>query len=318
LISHEYFHTWNVKRLKPAEHATLHLQREQPTELLWFFEGFTSYYDDLLLRRAGLIDDARYLKLMAKTLNGVLNTPGRLQQSVAQASFDAWTKYYKADENTPNSWVSYYTKGSLVALALDLSLRMHPNAHLDGIMRRLWASTRGGAMTEADVKQAVSDELGSPAAARLLVNLHEWVHGVTDAPWLDLLQAAGVEVVDHDAVRATSLAAALGLRVMESPATGVVVRHVLTGGAALRAGVAVGDEIVAVDGLRVRRLDDARAWFNPHGTQRSVTLTVSHQQRLMQRVLKAPFLVDTQIKLSPSNRLDGATLRLRQRWLGGD
>ncbi|HWH73492.1 MAG TPA: peptidase M61, partial [Methylibium sp.] len=123
LISHEYFHTWNVKRLRPAEFARYDYGGENYTELLWFFEGFTSYYDDLLLRRCGLLDDARYLKLVAKTLNQVLGTPGRKQQSVAQASFDAWTKYYRPDENTVNATVSYYTKGSLVALALDLTLR---------------------------------------------------------------------------------------------------------------------------------------------------------------------------------------------------
>jgi predicted metalloprotease with PDZ domain len=101
LISHEYFHTWNVKRLRPAEFRRYDYDRENYTELLWFFEGFTSYYDDLLLRRAGLIDDAAYLQLLAKTINQVLQTPGRHVQSVAQASFDAWVKYYRVGENTP-------------------------------------------------------------------------------------------------------------------------------------------------------------------------------------------------------------------------
>jgi predicted metalloprotease with PDZ domain len=126
LISHEYFHTWNVKRLKPAEFAPYDYTRENYTELLWFFEGFTSYYDDLLLRRAGLIDDAAYCKLLTKTINQVLQAPGRRVQSVAQASFDAWVRYYRPDENTPNSTISYYTKGALVALCLDLAARRRP------------------------------------------------------------------------------------------------------------------------------------------------------------------------------------------------
>jgi len=125
LISHEYFHTWNVKRLRPAEFARYDYTQENYTELLWFFEGFTSYYDDLLLRRAGLIDDAQYLKLLNKTINQVLQTPGREVHSVAQSSFEAWTKYYRQDANSPNLTVSYYTKGALVALCLDLSLRQH-------------------------------------------------------------------------------------------------------------------------------------------------------------------------------------------------
>ncbi|HMM86317.1 peptidase M61, partial [Azohydromonas sp.] len=111
LISHEYFHTWNVKRLRPAELASIDYTRENYTSLLWFFEGFTSYYDDLMLVRAGLIDEPRYLKLLAKAIDGVHATPGRALQSVAQASFDAWVKYYRPDENTPNATVSYYTKG---------------------------------------------------------------------------------------------------------------------------------------------------------------------------------------------------------------
>ena len=123
LISHEYFHTWNVKHLRPAEFTHYDYGGENYTQLLWFFEGFTSYYDDLLLRRAGLIDDATYLKLLNKTINQVLQTPGREVQSVAQASFDAWVKYYRQDENTANATVSYYTKGALVALCFDLTLR---------------------------------------------------------------------------------------------------------------------------------------------------------------------------------------------------
>ena len=138
LISHEYFHTWNVKRLRPAEFTHYDYSRENYTQLLWFFEGFTSYYDDLLLRRGGLIDDATYLKLLNKTINQVLQTPGRDVQAVAQASFDAWVKYYRQDENTANATVSYYTKGALVALCFDLTLRAEGATNLDEVMRALW------------------------------------------------------------------------------------------------------------------------------------------------------------------------------------
>jgi predicted metalloprotease with PDZ domain len=116
LISHEYFHTWNVKRLRPAEFSRYDYTQENYTQLLWFFEGFTSYYDDLLLRRANLIDEAQYLRLINKTINQVLQTPGRHVHSVAQSSFEAWTKYYRQDANSINLTVSYYTKGAWVAL----------------------------------------------------------------------------------------------------------------------------------------------------------------------------------------------------------
>src|SRR5690606_29168225 len=146
---------WNVKRMRPCDFARIDYACENYTELLWFFEGFTSYYDDLLLLRAGLIDEARYLGLVGKTLSGVLATPGRKLQSVAQASFDAWVKYYRGDENTPNATVSYYTKGSLVALALDLTLRTRGKGSLDEVMRALWASSRGGPIGEDDIAQAL-------------------------------------------------------------------------------------------------------------------------------------------------------------------
>jgi predicted metalloprotease with PDZ domain len=123
LCSHEYFHTWNVKRIKPAAFASYDLRQENYTSLLWLFEGFTSYYDDLMLVRAGLIDETAYLKLLAQTVNNVHRGSGRLKQSVAESSFDAWTKYYRQDENSPNAIVSYYTKGSLVGLGLDLTIR---------------------------------------------------------------------------------------------------------------------------------------------------------------------------------------------------
>src|SRR3990167_6661159 len=159
LISHEYFHTWNVKRLRPAEFARYDYAQENYTQLLWFFEGFTSYYDDLLLRRAGLLDHGTYLKLLTKTIHQVLQTPGRTVQTVAQASFDAWVKYYRQDENTPNATVSYYTKGALVALCLDLTLRREGRTTLDDVMRALWQRCDGGPMDEATLR-AVLQELG--------------------------------------------------------------------------------------------------------------------------------------------------------------
>ena len=172
LISHEYFHTWNVKRLRPAEFAAFDYTRENHTQLLWFFEGFTSYYDDLFLVRAGLIDEARYVKLLSATVAGVAATPGRQVQSVAQSSFDAWVKYYRQDENTPNATISYYTKGSLVALALDLALRADASreATLDGVMRALWSRSSGGPVSEDDIL-AVVTELGGRAAVQLFEGL---------------------------------------------------------------------------------------------------------------------------------------------------
>ena len=253
LISHEYFHTWNVKRLKPAEFLPYDYTQENYTELLWFFEGFTSYYDDLFLLRAGLVDPARYVKLVGRAMNGVRQSPGQHVQSVAEASFDAWVKYYRADENTPNSTISYYTKGSLVALRLDLALRAGGKATLDDVMRALWRDAPGGAVTEELILKTVARLGGKGVAAEL----REWVHQRGELDVLTALARVGVE----PEAEALNLATELGLRVSEGPVTGIQVKSVLAGGAGAAAGLSAGDEILAVDGWRVRRLDDALAWI---------------------------------------------------------
>jgi predicted metalloprotease with PDZ domain len=284
LISHEYFHTWNVKRLRPAEFAHYDYKQENYTQLLWFFEGFTSYYDDLLLRRAGLIDDATYLKLLTKTCNQVLQTPGREVQSVAQASFDAWVKYYRQDENTANATVSYYTKGALVAMCFDLTLRLEGHGNLDEVMRALWLRCKGGPMAEADFA-AVLKELGGRAYTR---ELAAWVHGARELPLKELLEQHGIAVMEEPA----QLQQRLGVRVNESQ--GIVLKNVLRGGAAEQAGFAANDEWVGVEvtgaAWRLGKLEDLLLYA---GNQRKVTALVARDRRLLRLELTIPAGVTT-------------------------
>ena len=279
LISHEYFHTWNVKRLRPAEFFRYDYSQENYTQLLWFFEGFTSYYDDLLLRRAGLIDDANYLKLLAKATNQVLQTPGRSVQTVAQASFDAWVKYYRQDENTPNATVSYYTKGSLVALCLDLTLRREGKTTLDDVMRALWKRCAGGPMTEADLRA----ELASLAGRSFDNELDQWVHSTAELPLAELLAAHGVALKPEP----PQLAQRLGLRVTENHS--VQLKTVLRGGPAEKAGMAAGDEWLGLQvqgqGWRIARLEDV-AFYAGAATQ--VTAVVARDGRLLQLPMALP------------------------------
>jgi predicted metalloprotease with PDZ domain len=278
LISHEYFHTWNVKRLKPAEFLRYDLMQENYSELLWFFEGFTSYYDDVFLLRAGLIDAPRYLKLLARSINGLRQAPGQRVQSVAEASFDAWIKYYRTDENTPNATVSYYVKGSLVALKLDLALRAAGKATLDDLMHALWREApRSGegeganrGVTEAMIVATVA-RLGGKALA---ADVKRWVHERAEIDVLPELARLGVEPESE----ALPLATELGLRVSEGPVTGVIVKNVLAGGVAAAAGVSAGDEILAIDGWRIRRLDDAQGWLR---TGDACELLVARRQRVV-------------------------------------
>ena len=286
LISHEYFHTWNVKRLRPAEFARYDYTQENHTELLWFFEGFTSYYDDLLLRRAGLIDDAQYLRLLNKTINQVLQTPGREVQSVAQSSFEAWTKYYRPDANSPNLTVSYYTKGALVALCLDLTLRQHGvrnhSVCLDDVMRALWTRCQAGPMQEADVLAVLKELTGRSWAPEFKA----WVHGTRELPLEKLLTAHGV-TVHHDPAQ---LAQRLGLRVSEDHS--VQIKQVLNGSAAHRAGFAPGDEWLGLEvggkhpsAWRLKKLDEVLLYA---GTAKKVTAWVSRDAQLLRLTLTLP------------------------------
>ncbi|MDE2457234.1 MAG: M61 family metallopeptidase, partial [Burkholderiales bacterium] len=190
LASHEYFHAWCATRMKPRELAAPDLQREAPTRLLWFFEGFTAYYDELMLLRAGLVGAAGYLRRLATTLNALLATPGRHALSVAQASFEAWTKHYQRDANTPNATVSYYDKGAAIALLCDLALRRRGSS-LDAAMRRLWRLSAGAAIGEAELEAA----LGADADAEFAADLRAWVHGRAELPLAPRLAAAGVALV---------------------------------------------------------------------------------------------------------------------------
>jgi len=305
LISHEYFHSWNVKRLKPADLATVDWQRENHTGLLWFFEGFTSYYDELMLLRCGLIDAPRYLRLLAKTVNAVATTPGRQVQSVAAASFDAWVKYYRPDENTPNATVSYYLKGALVALCFDLTLRQQGRS-LDVVLRGLWKHSGGGPITEADIAEV----LAQVAGRRLDAELQAWVHGTGELPVADLLATLGVRA---QAERA-GLAASLGLRLSEGPVSGVQVKHVLAGSAAAVAGLSAGDELLAIDGWRIRRLDDARAWMQ---REQPFSVLLVRDQRVLTRVVQpqpASPLAST-LALQLQDRPPRAVAARRRAWL---
>jgi predicted metalloprotease with PDZ domain len=288
LISHEYFHTWNVKRLRPSEFTRYDYAVENYTELLWFFEGFTSYYDDLLLRRAALIDDNAYLKLLTKAVNQVLQTPGREVQSVAQASFDAWVKYYRQDENTPNATVSYYTKGALVALCLDLTLRQQGRSTLDAVMRALWLRCQGGPMKESDLLSVLA-ELGGRAFDK---ELALWVHSTAELPLKALLHAQGLNILEEPA----QMAQRLGIRVSEN--SGIQIKTVLRGGAAERAGFAAGDEWLGIEtgsgktasSWRLGKLDELLLYAGP---TTKLTALVARDKRILKLPLNLPLSVNT-------------------------
>lgn len=250
LCSHEYFHSWLVKRIQPDVLIEPNLHQENHTELLWVFEGFTSYYDDLLLVRAGLISVTEYLGLLAQTITRHTKTLGRFKQSVTESSFDAWTKYYKQDENTPNSVVSYYVKGALIALCIDLKMRQlsHNSVSLDTVMRQLWQEY---GKTGQGIK---NDTVQGLCQALLSEDLSEFwqlcLYSTQELPFAELLQAQGVEIEYKYDNLATKASASLGVRGQMNDGS-FQLQNVWTGGAAEAAGLSAGDVLVAFDGLKV-------------------------------------------------------------------
>lgn len=331
LCSHEYFHTWNVKRIKPAAFAPYDLSQENYTSLLWLFEGFTSYYDDLMLVRSGAITEADYYALMGKTLGSVLRGSGRLKQSVAESSFDAWIKYYRQDENAPNAIVSYYQKGSLVALAFDLAIRARTDHRksLDDVMRLLWQrygrhfySGKMAGVGEDEVAGLIAEATGVELGALF----QEAVYGTRDLPLDTLFEPFGVTLAPqagtangkngNSANSGKGGKPSLGVRVRAAGAD-CTLAAVHDGGAAQKAGLSAGDVLVAIDGLRVTgtNLDALLGRYQPGATV-EVHAFRRDELRLSRVKLDPPEV--TRYKLVAGEEKRGAPARrARQRWLHG-
>lgn len=250
LVSHEFFHLWNVKRLRPRALGPFDYTRENYTRALWVVEGMTSYYDRYTLRRTGLITPKRYLEKLAEEWGALLALPGRKKQSVEDSSFDAWIKLYRPDENSLNTTVSYYLKGSLVCLALDLEIRRRTAGarSLDDALLALWRgygqSGRGYAddAVQAEIERAVELDVERFFA--------RCVRGREDPDLAGELRAIGYELrvkADKDDDGAAGWLGAT----TRADGGRVYVASVPTGGPAEAAGLYAGDEIVAVDGFRV-------------------------------------------------------------------
>ncbi|MBY0574065.1 MAG: M61 family metallopeptidase [Undibacterium sp.] len=304
LCSHEYFHTWNVKRIKPAAFVHYDFSQENYTSLLWLFEGFTSYYDDLFLRRCGLVDEPSYLKVIAKTMMAVQRGSGRKKQSVADSSFDAWTKYYRQDENAPNAIVSYYAKGSLVALALDLLIRSETEGKksLDDVMRALWEKF-GRDFYQKD-KILTKKGLGEEELQALVLEwtgvnitrfLAQYVKGTKDIPVAKMLAEFGVKLVSENASKKPSL----GVKLVNQ-AGDCKLAHVYEGGAAHKAGLSAGDVLVAINGLRVNATDAAeglKKLLAPYSVGDKLELHAFRRDELLNLTLKLRLDEDAQITL---------------------
>lgn len=240
LCSHEYFHSWLVKFIRPENLATYDLNKESLTSLLWIFEGFTSYYDDLILYRSGVISQASYLKLLKTQIDRYLQNPGRFIQSVSESSFDAWIKFYRQDENSNNAGTSYYNKGCLVALCLDLGLRIKGSS-LDLVMRKLYENTQKGIQVNERTIFELCQEL---TGDQWVEQINHLINTTEELPLDQLFPEFGI---DFQVKNEKTLA--FGLKVVDKP-EGVLIQQARRNGGGAHAGLSANDVIIAIDGLK--------------------------------------------------------------------
>jgi predicted metalloprotease with PDZ domain len=327
LTAHELFHAWNGKRLRPEGLGPFDLTREAYTRELWVVEGITTYYTDVVLRRAGIITAQRYLERLAESVTRLFGVPGRFVQPLADASFDTWIKFYRPDANSPNATISYYLKGSVVAMLLDLRIRQATvNARaLDDVMRAMWE--RFGAADLPFPAGEVERVAAEVAGADLSAFFDAALRGRGELDYASGLAAAGLELVQGAAPAAAPAAATVGepgaRPAPHDARTGIqmkfengrtVVGNVLADTPAWRAGLNAGDEVIALDGIRVG-LDSLTARLMDRKPGERVTLTVFRRDELMNLPLQVEHGPPQRWEIRP---LAGATpeqVALREDWL---
>ena len=291
LFSHEYFHTWNVKRIKPAAFIPYQLTSESYTELLWAFEGITSYYDELGLVRSQVIEEKDYLELLGKTITRVMRGSGRLKQTLLESSFEAWTKFYKQDESAPNAIVSYYAKGGLFALCLDLKIRQLTNADksLDDVMRKLWEEF-GKPLNGVENETILT--LTKELTGHQLDNFFEdYLSSTKDLPIDELLESVGIKLTARTTTSyddaggkpaddIKSNAFRLGAKFIPDP-LGQKILVIYDGGCLQSAGLATGDIIIAVENLQVTNANLTQL-LSPYSVGDTVKFTVFRRDELME------------------------------------
>ena len=261
LCSHEYFHLWNVKRIRPQAFLGASLRREVHTELLWWFEGVTSYYDKLFLYRAGILDRAQYWQMLGEDITRVERAPGQRRQSLAASSFDTWTRFYKQDASAVNTIVSYYSKGALLAMCLDAVLFAKDQRGLDGVLQYLWQKTQAtitsgtSGATNATYGVSLGDieaYILAAADANVVTQLRQWLYTAENLPLAASLSLVGMVLQDEPLTPQQNTASAtfepyLGANWKSVP-QGLHLLTVFEDGAAAAAGLAAGDELIALDG----------------------------------------------------------------------
>jgi predicted metalloprotease with PDZ domain len=312
LVSHEFFHVWNGKRLRPQELGPFDYENEAYTPDLWVVEGCTAYYDDLLVRRAGLSTAEEYLERLGKAIEQLQTTPGRLVQPIVTASRDAWIKHYRPDENTTNTAISYYIKGSIIAWLLDARLRIASSgkASLDDVMRRAYERHSGARGYSPEQFRALVEEV---AGTKLGALFDEALASTGELDYTEALATFGLAF--KQAKREEDTKGYLGVST-RNDAGRLVVTQVVRDAPGFVAGVNADDELVAIDDFRVTPADwDKRLEQYTPGAE--VSLTVARRQKLIRLPVALGKKPERDWKLEIDKDASVGAVATRQAWLGG-
>jgi predicted metalloprotease with PDZ domain len=304
LVAHEYFHLWNVKRIRPIELGPFNYDQECYTSLLWVMEGITSYYDELLLRRAGFYTKEEFLSKMQSQINYVEGSPGSRVQPVAHASFDAWIKAYRPNENSSNTTMTYYSRGAVLGAVLDAYLIQKSNKKrsLDGFMQLLYnkyALELKRGFTEAEFEQELSTYCGEDMHAFFA----NYVNGTQIIPYQKYFEPMGLTVKDVTSSQTSIGATFDGNEVVK-------VKAVRRGSAAEEAGLSVGDEVLICNGYRINK-DMLEGMLNSLSSGESMMLTVARDEKVFQ----VKFIMKNYTKPQFSIQIKDANAPLLTYWL---
>lgn len=312
LISHEHFHVWNVKRIRPREFVPYDLRNETYTRMLWVCEGVTAYYDELLPHRAGLVTRKKYLEQISEEITRIEQSPGSQAQDLEEASLLTWIRFYRPDEDFANSAISYYRKGALVALLLDLEIRRRSGSarSLDDVLRALHARHGDGrtGFDAAEFEALAADIAGEPLAdffARA-------VRGTDPLDFAAAVQPFGLTLVRRPRDPEPAARDLIGVRMVEG---GLLVDGVDRGSPAERAGLSARDEVLAVNDHRVSAATLGKRLLEARGRQ--IEMVVFRDDRLRTFAVDVPAQAFAVARLEVSPQASREELDRLERWLGG-
>ncbi|BDA74848.1 peptidase M61 domain-containing protein [Calothrix sp. PCC 7716] len=309
LVAHEFFHLWNVKRIRPKGLEVFNYDGENYTPSLWFCEGTTSYYDLLIPLRAGIYDATSYLSHLSQEITRYQNTPGRKVQPLSESSFDAWIKLYRPDANSGNSQISYYLKGEMVSLLLDLMIRAgHRNKKsFDNVLVKMWEQF--GKDEIGFTPEQLQSVIESVAGKDLSDFFERYIDGLEDLPFNSFLEPFGLQLVGDNNEEPY-----LGVRVSTENGKEII-KFVEAGSPAQIAGIDAGDELLAIDGIKVganglaERIKD----YQPNDY---IQVTVFHQDQLNTHTVTLTSPIPTKYQLKLIHKLNSSQKDNLIAWLG--